>query len=77
MEEERKTQALEELAKCVNSYSDTRIIEFARTKDKNRDLVSLFVGGYIVENFSIAGNSPQAVLFDAIQAIARHTGKLL
>jgi hypothetical protein len=75
-EEKRKTQALEELAIFVNGYSDTPI-EFARIKDANRDLVSLFVGGYVVENFSIAMDSPRAVLFDAMQAIVRHTGKLL
>jgi hypothetical protein len=75
MEEERKTKALEELAKLVNGYSDTPI-EFARLTD-GRDMVSLFVGGYIIENFSIAGDSPQAVLFDAMQAVVRNTGKLL
>jgi hypothetical protein len=76
MEEERKTKALAELAVLVNSYSDTPI-ELARLNDGGRDMVSLFVGGYIIENFSIAMDSPQAVLFDAMQAVVRNTGKLL
>jgi hypothetical protein len=71
-EESRKTRALESLAGLVTEISGERI-----TLERENGSARLLLNGEVLEQFSIWGDSPLAVLFDAMQAVIRHKGRIL
>jgi hypothetical protein len=71
-EEDNKSRALEGLAGLITEITG-ECIAFEREDES----VNLCLNGELLERFSIWGDSPQAVLFDAMQAVIRHKGRIL
>jgi hypothetical protein len=71
-EESRKTWALEGLSGLVTEISGECV-----TLERENESAKLRLNGEVLEEFSIWGDSPLAVIFDAIQAVLRHTGRIL
>jgi hypothetical protein len=71
-EEGRKNLALDGLSGLVTEISGECI-----TLERENESARLCLNGDVLEEFSIWGDSPQAVLFDAMQAVIRHTGRIL
>jgi hypothetical protein len=71
-EEGRKNRALEGLAGLVTEISGECV-----TLEREDESAKLCLNGEILEHFSIWGDSPLAVLLDAMQAVIRHKGRML
>jgi hypothetical protein len=71
-EEGWKDRALEGLAGLITEISGECI-----TLEREDELAKLYINGEGLEQFSIWGDSPLAVLFDAMQAVIRHKGRIL
>jgi hypothetical protein len=71
-EESQKNQVLERLAGLVTEISGECI-----TLERENESAKLCLNGEVLEKFSIWGDSPQAVLFDAMRAVIRYTGRIL
>jgi hypothetical protein len=71
-EEGWKSRALEGLAGLV-----TEILHECVTLERENESAKLYLNGELLGHFSIWGDSPLAVLFDAMQAIIRHKGRIL
>jgi hypothetical protein len=71
-EASQKKQALEKLAGLVTEITGACI-----TLERENESAKLCLNGNVLETFSIWGDSPQTVLFDAMQAVLRHTGRIL
>jgi hypothetical protein len=73
-EERRKNHAIAGLAELITVTA--REMVFFKRKHES-DPVKLYLNGEVLEQFSICGDSPQAALFDAMQAVIRHKGRIL
>jgi hypothetical protein len=71
-EESRKNQALEGLAGLVTEISGECV-----ALERENESAKIYLNGEVLEKFSIWGDSPRAVLFDAMQAVIRHKGRIL
>jgi hypothetical protein len=71
-EEGWKRQALISLAGLVTEISGECV-----TLERESESAMLCLNGEVLEQFSIWGDSPPAVLFDAMQAVIRHKGRIL
>jgi hypothetical protein len=71
-EESRKSHALEGLAELASEMSGECV-----TLGRERGSAKLCVNGEVLERFSIGGDSPLMVLFDAMQAVMRHKRRIL
>jgi hypothetical protein len=71
-EESRKNQALTGLAELITVTSGEYV-----TLERDNESAKLCINGELLEQFSIWGDSPLAVLFDAMQAVMRHKGRIL
>jgi hypothetical protein len=71
-EEGWKNQALIGLAGLVAEISGECV-----TLERESESARLCLNGEVLEQFSIWGDSPLAVLFDAMQAVIRHKGRIL
>jgi hypothetical protein len=71
-EEGRKNRALEGLAGLITEISGECV-----TLERENESAKLSINGELLEQFSIWGDSPLAVLFDAMQAVLRHKGRML
>jgi hypothetical protein len=67
-----KNRALEGLAGLVTEISGECV-----TLEREKESAKLYLNGKVLEQFSIWGDSPLAVLFDAMQAVIRHKGRML
>jgi hypothetical protein len=71
-EEGRKNRALEGLAELITEISGECV-----TLERDNESAKLCINGELLEQFSIWGDSPLAVLFDAMQAVMRYKRRIL
>jgi hypothetical protein len=71
-EEGWKNRALEGLAGLATEISGECV-----TLEREDESAKLCLNGELLEKFSIWGDSPRAVLFDAMQTVIRHKGRIL
>jgi hypothetical protein len=71
-EESRKNRALEGLAGLITEISGECV-----TLERANESAKLCLNGEVLGEFSIWGDSPLAVLFDAMQAVICHARRIL
>jgi hypothetical protein len=73
-EEIRRGHALAHLAELI-TVTAREMVTFKRKYESSP--VKLCLNGEVLEEFSICGDSPRAALFDAMEAVIRHKGRML